>query len=152
MLATRETARPLGAALVTALFVSLPVQTPCVHYSPAVVTLEGALIRRPSPGSDHAAPARPGERTARGDSALLLVLSTPICVAPDSVSPDADRRLESGVRELQLAIGSDSVWAELEGTRGPRLRITGELFHTPAGRPRPAVVVWVLRVTAAEAR
>jgi hypothetical protein len=54
------------------------------------------------------------------------------------------------VRELRLAIGSDSVWAELEATRGPTLRVIGELFHAPARRPRPAIVVWVLRIAAPE--
>ncbi len=149
----RETARTLGAALCAALLVPRPVQTPCYHYSPAVVTLQGVLLRRGSADSRHPARAGPGGRsapTAGGDSALVLALPTPICVAPDSASPDADKRLESGVRELRLAIGSDSVWAELEATRGVRLRVTGELFHTPVTRPRPAVVVWVLRIAAAE--
>ena len=148
--ATREVAGSLGAALVTALLVPTPVQAPCVHYSPAVVTLEGALLRRASRGPGPAASAHPGARTAQGDSALVLALATPICVAPESASPDPDHRLESGVRELRLAIGSDSVWAELEATRGPRLRVTGELFHAQAGRAGAAVVVWVLRVAAAE--
>jgi hypothetical protein len=149
----REAARPLRAALCAALLVPRPVQTPCYHYSPAVVTLQGTLLRRGSPGARHPARAGPGGRTepnARGDSALVLALPTPICVAPDSASPDADKRVASGVRELRLAIGSDSVWAELEATRGMRLRVTGELFYTEAGRPRPTVVVWALRIAAAE--
>jgi hypothetical protein len=149
----RETARPLGAALCAALLVSQPVQTPCLHYSPAVVTLQGTLLRRGSPGSRHPARAGPGGRTGPsvwGDSTLVLALPIPICVAPDSTSPDADKRVESGVRELRLAIGNDSVWAELEATRGPRLRITGELFHAHAEQAGPAVVVWVLRLAAAE--
>lgn len=149
----RETARPLAAALGAALLVPRPVQTACHHYSPAVVTLQGALLRRGSPGSRYPARAGPGgwrEPTGSGDSALVLALPTPICVAPDSASPDADKRVESGVRELRLAIGSDSVWAELEATRGVRLRVTGELFHAQAGRPRLAVVLWVLRIAAAE--
>jgi hypothetical protein len=148
----RQAARPLGAALCAALLVPQPVQTPCYHYSPAVVTLQGALLRRGAPGSRYPARAGPGGRSEPnpwGDSALVLALATPICVAPDSASPDVDRKVESGVRELRLAIGSDSVRAELEATRGMRLRVTGELFHTQAGRPRPAVVVWVLRIAAA---
>jgi hypothetical protein len=149
----REAARPLGAALCAALLVPRPVQTPCVRYSPAVVTLQGTLLRRWAPDSRPPAPAGPGGRsepTASGDSTLVLALPIPICVAPDSASPDADQRVESGVRELRLAIGSDSVWAELAATRGPRVRVTGELFHAHAGRARPTVVVWVLRITAAE--
>jgi hypothetical protein len=149
----REAARPLGAALCAALLLPRPVQTPCYHYSPAVVTLQGALVQRGAPGSRRPARAGPGgrsEATAGGDSALVLALPTPICVAPDSASPDVDKTVESGVRDLGLAIGSDSVWAELEATRGTRVRVTGELFHAPTGRPRPAVVVWVLRIAAAE--
>lgn len=147
-----ETARQLGVALCAAVLVARPAQTPCYHYSPAVVTLRGALLRHGSQGSRHSVRAGPGGRrepTAWGDSALVLTLSAPICVAPDSVSPDTDRKVESGVRELRLAIGSDSVWAELEATRGTRLRVTGELFHAQAGRARPAVVLWVLRIAAA---
>jgi hypothetical protein len=149
----RETARPLGAALCAALLVPRPVQTPCLRYSPAVVTLQGTLLRRGSPGSRRPARASPGgqrEPNPWGDSTLVLALPIPICVAPDSASPDADKRVESGVRELRLAIGSDSVWAELEAMRGPRLRVTGELFHAYAGPARPAVAVWVLRIAAAE--
>ncbi len=86
----------------------------------------------------------------RADTALVLALPTPICVAPDSASPDPDKRLESGVRVLRLAIGSDSVWAELAATRGRRLRVTGELFRAPVERPRSAIVVWVLRIAGAE--
>jgi hypothetical protein len=145
----RELAPLVGAALL----VPLPVQTPCYHYAPAVVTLEGALLRRGPPGSRHPARVPRGGRsepTMRADSALVLALPTPICVAPDSASPDPDKRLESGVRELRLAIGSDSVWAELEATRGTRLRVTGELFRAPAERPRSAIVVWVLRIAGAE--
>src|SRR6266851_415638 len=149
----RAATRPLRAAPCAALLVPRPVQTPCYHYSAAVVTLQGTLLRRGSRGARHPARAGPGGRSepnAWGDSALVLALPTPICVAPDSASPDADKRVASGVRELRLAIGSDSVWAELEATRGVRLRVTGELFHTPVTRPRPAVVVWVLRIAAAE--
>jgi len=147
-----ETARQLGLAISAALLGARPVQTPCYHYSPAVVTLQGALVRHGPPGSRHPGRAGPrgrSEAPASGDSALVLAQSPPICVAPDSVSPDTDKRVESGVRELRLAIGSDSVWAELETTRGTRFRVTGELFRAPAGRPRPAVVFWVLRIAAA---
>lgn len=147
-----ETARRLGVALCTALLVPRPVQTPCYHYSPAVVTLQGALLRHGSQGARHPIRLGPGARSeppAWGDSALVLTLSPPICVAPDSVSPDTDKRVASGVRELRLAIGSDSVWAELEATRGTRLQVTGELFHGSTGRARPAVVLWVLRIAAA---
>ncbi len=149
----REAARSLGAALRAALLVPPLVQTPCYHYSPAVVTLQGALVRRGAPGPRHPARAGaggPSAPTASGDSAPVLALATPICVAPDSASPDSDRRVESGVRELRLAIGSDSVWAELQTTRTLRLRVTGELFRAHAGRPRSAVVIWVLRIAAAE--
>lgn len=114
-----------------------PGQHACVHYEPTVVTLEGTLVRRaPSP------PAAAG-----ADTALLLAVSPPLCVTPDSASADADRRPESGLREVQLAIGPAAVWAELKAIRGTRLQVTGELFHAVPGR-RPAVLLWVIHLNA----
>src|SRR5260370_17762298 len=112
----RELAPLLGAALL----VPLPVQTPCYHYAPAVVTLEGTLLRRGQPGSRH--PARAprggrGEPTMRADTALVLALPTPICVAPDSASPAPDKRLESGVPDLRVALATHSLPAHLQAPR-----------------------------------
>lgn len=114
-----------------------PGQHACVHYEPTVVTLEGTLVRR--------APSAPAE--AGADTALLLAVSPPLCVTPDSASADADRRPESGLREVQLAIGPAAVWAELKAIRGTRLQVTGELFHAVPGR-RPAVLLWVVHLSA----
>lgn len=114
-----------------------PGQHACVHYEPTVVTLEGTLVRR--------APSAPAE--AGADTALLLAVSPPLCVTPDSASADADRRPESGLREVQLAIGPAAVWAELKAIRGTRLQVTGELFHAVPGR-RPAVLLWVIHLSA----
>lgn len=114
-----------------------PGQHACVHYEPTVVTLEGTLVRR-------APAAVPG---AGADTALLLAVSPPLCVTPDSASADADRRTEFGLREVQLAIGPAAVWAELKAIRGPRLQVTGELFHAVPGR-RPPVLLWVIHLGA----
>src|SRR5260370_3382533 len=97
----RELAPLLGAALL----VPLPVQTPCYHYAPAVVTLEGALLWRGPPGSRHPARAPRGGRsepTLRADTALVLALPAPICRAPDSRSPPPDKPLDSRRPELRL--------------------------------------------------
>jgi len=128
----------LAAAIALASRGPPPGQPACLHYEPTVVTLEGTLVRR-------APPARPG---GSADSALLLAVSPPLCVTPDSASADADRQPESGLRELQLAIGSDAVWVQLKAIRGARLRVTGELFHAVPGR-RPPVLLWVIQLSAA---
>jgi hypothetical protein len=108
-------------------------QQACAHYEPTVVTLEGTLVRR-------APSAQPGPAA---ETAFLLALSPPLCVTPDSASADADRQPESSLREVQLAIGPDAVWAELQAIRGTRLRVTGELFRAAPGR-RPPVLLWVI--------
>jgi len=73
----------------------------------------------------------------------------PICVAPDSASDDGDKQFESGVRELQLAIGADSLRAQLRAAHGSRLRVTGELFHAISGHHRTRVLIWVIQIRAA---
>ena len=120
-------------------------QQSCLHYGPSAVTLEGTLIRRPYPGS-------PNESVREGDqrdTALILSIPKPICVAPDSASDEGDRQLESGVRELQLAIGTDSLWAQLRAAHSSRLRVTGELFHAISGHHRTRVLLWVIQIRAA---
>jgi len=110
------------------------------------VTLEGTLIRRPYPGPPNYESVPDGDQR---DTALILSIPRPICVAPDSASDEGDRQLESGVRELQLAIGTDSVWAQLRAAHGSRLRVTGELFHAISGHHRTRVVLWVIQFPAA---
>src|SRR5260370_15471433 len=105
----RTPLRALAPLLGAALLVPLPVQTPCYHYAPAVVTLEGALLWRGPPGSRHPARAPRGGRsepTMRADTPLVLAPPTPICVAPDRASPDPDKRLESRLRDAPLASAS----------------------------------------------
>lgn len=122
-------ARALVVLLVTALSPGFG-ERPCLPYRPASVTLEGTLVRR-------------------ADSAVVLNLATPICVAPDSASDEGDKRRESGVREVQLAIGSDSLWASVRGAGGSRVRVTGELFHAIGGTERTRVLLWVIQIRVA---
>jgi hypothetical protein len=123
----------LAAAIALAWRAAPPGQQACLHYEPTVVTLEGTLVR--------------GAPSAGADTALLLAVSPRLCVTPDSSSADADRQPESGLRELQLAIGPAAVWAELKAIRGTRLRVTGELFHAAPGR-HPPVLLWVIHLSA----
>lgn len=117
-----------------------------MHYAPAVVTLEGTLVRRGQPRRpSDAARSAPG---SRADTVFLLVTSKPICVVPDSASDDTDRQAEPAVRELELAIGTDSVWSELAGVAQAPLRVTGELFRASPGH-HPAVLLWVIRISPA---
>jgi len=118
----------------------------CLHYGPSAVTLEGTLIRRPYPGPPNYEGARQGDQP---DTALILSIPKPICVAPDSASDEGDKQLESGVRELQLAIGTDSLWAQLRAAHSSRLRVTGELFHSITGHHRTRVLIWVIQIRAA---
>ena len=118
----------------------------CLHYGPSAVTLEGTLIRRPYPGPPNYESEREGDQR---DTALILSIPRPICVAPDSASDEGDRQLESGVRELQLAIGTDSLWAQLRAAHSSRLRVTGELFHAISGHHRTRVLLWVIQIRAA---
>ena len=117
----------------------------CLHYGPSAVTLEGTLIRRPYPGPPNYEGVREGDQP---DTALILSIPKPICVAPDSASDEGDRQLESGVRELQLAIGTDSLWAQLRAAHSARLRVTGELFHAISGHHRTRVLLWVIQIRA----
>ena len=110
------------------------------------MTLEGTLIRRPYPGPANYERVREGDQR---DTALILSIPRPICVAPDSSSDEGDRQLESGVRELQLAIGTDSLWAQLRAAHSSRLRVTGELFHAISGHHRTRVLLWVIQIRAA---
>jgi len=118
-------------------------QQSCLHYGPSAVTLEGTLIRRPYPGPPNYEGVREGDQP---DTALILSIPKPICVAPDSASDEGDRQLESGVRELQLAIGTDSLWAQLRAAHSARLRVTGELFHAISGHHRTRVLLWVIQI------
>ena len=118
-------------------------QQSCLHYGPSAVTLEGTLVRRPDPGSPNSESVRAGDHR---DTALILSIPKPICVAPDSASDEGDRQLESGVRELQLAIGTDSLWAQLRAAHSSRLRVTGELFHAISGHHRTRVLLWVIQI------
>ena len=118
----------------------------CLHDGPSAVTLEGTLIRRPYPGPPNYESVRHGDQP---DTALILSIPKPICVAPDKASDDGDKQLESGVRELQLAIGTDSLWAQLRAAHSSRLRVTGELFHAITGHHRTRVLIWVIQIRAA---
>ncbi len=121
-------------------------QQPCLHYGPAAVTLDGTLVWRAYAGPPNYDSVRQGDQP---DTALILTIPKPICVAPDSASDDGDKQLESGVRELQLAIGTDSVWAQLRAVHSSRLRVTGELFHAISGHHRTRVLLWVIQIRAA---
>ena len=121
-------------------------QQSCLHYRPSAVTLEGTLVRRPYPGPPNYESVRQAEQP---DTALILRIPKPICVAPDSTSDQLDSELETGVRELQLAIGTDSVWAQLRAAPHSRLRVTGELFHAISGHHRTRVLLWVIQIRAA---
>ena len=121
-------------------------QQSCLHYGPSAVALEGTLIRRAYPGPPNYASVRQGDQP---DTALILSIPKPICVAPDSSSDEGDKQVESGVRELQLAIGTDSLWAQLRAVHSPRLRVTGELFHAISGHHRTRVLIWVIQIRAA---
>jgi len=121
-------------------------QQSCLHYGPSAVALEGTLIRRAYPGPPNYASVRQGDQP---DTALILSIPKPICVAPDSSSDEGDKQLESGVRELQLAIGTDSLRAQLRAVHGPRVRVTGELFHAISGHHRTRVLIWVIQIRAA---
>ena len=129
-----HTARALVVLLLAGLIPRVGEQ-PCLRYRPASVTLEGTLVRR----ADHG-------RSGRLDSALVLSLATPICVVPDSASDEGDKRRESGVRELQLAIGTDSLWASVRAVGGSRVRVSGELFHAIGGHERTRVLLWVIQI------
>jgi hypothetical protein len=121
-------------------------QQSCLRYGPSAVTLEGTLIRRPYPGRPNDESVRQGDQR---DTVLILSIPKPICIAPDSASDEGDQRVESGVRELQLAIGTDSLWAQLRAARSSRLRVTGELFHASGGHHRTRVLIWVIQIRAA---
>jgi hypothetical protein len=119
---------------------------PCLPYRPAAVTLEGTLLRRTYPRPPTHEDLRRGDQP---DSVLILRIPAPICVAPDAASDEGDKHLESDVRELQLAIGTDSLWAQLRAAHSSHLRVTGELFHAIAGHPRTRVLMWVIQIRAA---
>jgi Domain of unknown function (DUF4431) len=135
----------LAASLLALAFAPRLPQPACLRYQPNVVTLEGAVTRRMYAGPPTHESIPGGDRA---DTAVILVLPAPICVAPDSSSFEPDNVRESGVREVQLASGSDSVWAALKRVRGSRIRVTGELFHAITAHPRTPVLLWVVRVDA----
>jgi len=121
-------------------------QQSCLRYRPSAVTLEGTLIRRPYAGRPNDDSVRQGDQR---DTALILSILKPICVAPDSASDEGDQDVESGVRELELAIGTDSLWAQLRAAHSSRLRVTGELFHAIGGHHRTRILIWVIQIHAA---
>jgi len=60
-------------------------QTHRLSYEPAVVTLEGTLVRRTFPGPPNYESIRKGDRP---ETAWILELGAPVCVYPDSAEPD----------------------------------------------------------------
>jgi hypothetical protein len=121
------------------------VAEPCLHYGPTEVTLDGDLIRRIYPGPPNYESVTAGDSA---ETALIVTLSSPVCVTVDSAIGGPDDEPEAGIEEIQLAIGADSVWEQLKRVPGSRMRVTGTLFHAISGHHHTRILLWVSRIRA----
>lgn len=113
----------------------------CLKYEPAIVTLEGALVKRTFPGPPNYESVPAGDQA---EEALLLVLTKPLCVDEDP-SSELNSESESDLLEVQI-VPHDDLHAKLFHLVGQRVSVVGNLFHSHTGHHRTRVLIWPTRV------
>ena len=116
----------------------------CVRYEPSQVSFEATVRLDTVPGPPNFASIDDGDAP---EEIVLLDLSAPICVAPDSAF-ELNAIAESNVTVLQ-AVLSASTKDLLSALIGRRVRVSGRLFHSHTGHHRTRVLVNVDTLRAA---
>jgi hypothetical protein len=113
----------------------------CKSYEPAVVTLEGKLVRKTFPGPPNYADIRKGDRP---ETYWLLLLTKPICVNEDQSQPDLNPAVKSA-REIQLVMNADD-FRRYQSLLGKNVIATGSLFGAETGHHHTPVLLTVKKL------
>ncbi len=104
----------------------------CLSYAPAVVTLQGKLVRRTFPE-----PIREGNLILISETPLLLDVESAICMNEDKSDASGFNRARKGIHEIQLFVKLDA-YKQYSALVGKKVTVTGTLFgehnahhHTP---------------------
>jgi uncharacterized protein DUF4431 len=104
-------------------FAQTPARRPCLSYEPAVVRLNGTLVRKTFAGPPNYENIRRGDRP---ETYWLLSLSQPVCVNED----DSDRALSPAhedIRTVQLVL-TEVAYKKYKNLIGKQVVATGTLF------------------------
>jgi hypothetical protein len=125
----------MRALLVLAvLLLAAPAHADCLSYA-GRVELDGMLVRRVYPGPPNY------ESVARGDraeTAWLLRLSRPACVAADARDPGGINLAVEDLREVQLVLTPEQL---RRARAGQRVALSGALFGAHTGHHRTPVLL-----------
>jgi hypothetical protein len=112
-------------------------QTHRLSYQPAVVTLEGTLVRRTFPGPPNYESIRKGDRP---ETAWILELGAPVCVYPDSAEPDINPGVD-GVRSVQLVFSGQVEIQEHHQLWGKEVIVKGTPYGVHTGHHHTPVLL-----------
>lgn len=111
----------------------------CLAYEPAVVRLNGIIIRRTFPGPPNY------ESIKRGDvpeTYWLLVLPRPVCVK-QSDPANLINETKRGIRRIQLVFEDERAYDKYRRLLGKRVVATGTLYGSSTGHHKTPVLLWV---------
>ena len=117
----------------------------CLSYEPAVVTLNGILIRETFPGPPNYESVPQGDKP---ETYWLLDLARPVCVNEDKGEPDLNP-MQKAVRRVQLVL-DPKAYERHKGLFGKRVVATGTLFGAFTAHHHSPVLLTVRTLEMAE--
>ena len=115
----------------------------CLLYEPAVVQLNGTIIRETFPGPPN---YKSVERGYKPEEAWLLALSQPICMEQDRKDPDQNPA-QKDVQRIQLVFRDATPHEGQKGLVGKKVVARGMLFGAHAGHHHTPVLLTVIALT-----
>src|SRR5215831_7668862 len=113
-------------------------QSTCLSYGPAIVTLNGTLVRRTFPGPPNYESVKKGDEP---ETYWFLDLPESICVNEDKAQPDLNPK-QSGIHEIQLVLQPEQ-YQQRKGMVGRKVLATGTLFGEHTGHHHTPVILAV---------
>jgi hypothetical protein len=110
---------------------------PCLRYEPEKVSLAGVIAERVFPGPPNYENIKKGDRP---ETAWILHLDKPVCVAPLDPKDDIDEP-ESNVTDMHLIIYDG--YKKYEALPGKQVIVHGTLTHSISGHHRTRVLIEV---------
>ncbi len=135
----------IGALVAVAPLLRAQASSSCLAYEPAVVTLRGRLVSRVYPGPPNLESTKAGDEP---EHVLILALPRSVCVHGDSAA-QLNTETERGLREMQLVIDQDSLWAAVRRLGRRSVLVTGTLFHAGTAHHHTRVLITVTKLEAA---
>ena len=112
--------------------------TGCKSYEPAVVELDGRLVRKTFAGPPNYQDVHKGDEP---ETVWLLKLDSPICVDQDTKQPDLNPAQQK-VRSVQLVLNKEDS-ERAKSLSGKRVQVAGTLFAAHTGHHHTSVLLTI---------